>query len=306
MSTILLGAKMKYNRNLLRIYGSGEVKSIRYRNYPLRNTRFYYGFEQSHLAMPLVLHSTGSDTWHCRGYSERTRSTILALEYVQEGTFVFTQEGVEHQVNAGEMFIVYPGKSSSICCHPVTATKRLVIMRGSMLEFICARLGLDKIDKFVPENRKVIDDLYDEIDTLGKSGTGGDYFRACSLCYNLLVEISLQNSGSIYPPELQAVLDCINSNLFRSVSLQEMIKVSGLSNTSLNQMFHKYLHISPIEFFIDRKLETAKNLLLNTSDSVKEIAAMLEYPSPQYFATKFKEKFGMSPTELRKSGVFGN
>ena len=132
---------MKYNRNLLRTYGSGEVKSIRYRNYPLRNTRFYYGFEQSHLAMPLVLHSTGSDTWHCRGYSERTRLTILALEYVQEGTFVFTQEGVEHQVNAGEMFIVYPGKSSSICCHPVTATKRLVIMRGSMLEFICARLA---------------------------------------------------------------------------------------------------------------------------------------------------------------------
>ena len=294
---------MKYNRNLLRIYGSGEVKSIRYRNYPLRNTRFYYGFEQSHLAMPLVLHSTGSDTWHCRGYSERTRSTILALEYVQEGTFVFTQEGVEHQVNAGEMFIVYPGKSSSICCHPVTATKRLVIMRGSMLEFICARLGLDKIDKFVPENRKVIDDLYDEIDTLGKSGAGGDYFRACSLCYNLLVETARSGRLDGYPQHLRRILDFMHSRLYGKLSLRELSSFAGISPTGLNQLFHRYFQTSPIEYFLDRKLELAENLLRQNTKSVKEIAEMLSYPSSQYFSFKFKQKYGRTPLAAARGVV---
>lgn len=288
---------MKYNRNLLKVYGSGEVKSIRYKNYPIPDTRIYYSTELH--SMPLSLHSTGSDIWHCRVYSERTNSSILSLEYVQEGEFVFTQNGETCHVLPGEIFIVYPGKNSSFYCEPLTARKRLIILKGCMHKIIAENLGLDKINKFVPQDRQKIDDFYDKIEASAQSGSNDGYYHACSLCYNLLLEIARQNNPLKYPPELQKVLDYINYNLYRKITLRSLVKNSGISSTALNLLFHQYFNTSPIEYCIDRKLELAKNLLLHDSCSIKEIAVQMEYPSPQYFATKFKEKYGCSPSAIR-------
>ena len=289
---------MRYNRSLLRAYGSGEVKKIRYKNYPIPDTRFYHHISFS--SMPLLLHSSGSDIWHYQQYSERTNSSILSLEYVQEGEFVFTQNGETSHVLPGEIFIVYPGKNSSIYCQPVTARKRLIILRGGMLKMIVDCLGLDKINKFVPQERDIIDDFYDRIESLAQAGNEESYCRACSLCYNLLVEIARQNQPLKYPPELQKAVDFINYNLYRKITLQDLMKHSSMSSTSLNVLFQKYLKTSPIDYYIDCKLELARNLLLQDYRSVKEIAILLGYPSPQYFATKFKSKFGFSPSAIRR------
>ena len=292
---------MRYNRSLLRAYGTGEVKKIRYKNYPIPDTRFYHHINFP--PMPLILHSTGSDIWHCQLYSERTNASILSLEYVQEGEFIFTQNGEESHILPGEIFIVYPGKNSSICCRPVTARKRLIILKGGMLKMIADCLGLDKINKFVPQEREKIDAFYDKIESLAQAGNEESYCRACSLCYNLLLEIARQNKPLKYPPELQKAVDFINYNLYRKITLQDLIKHSGMSSTSLNVLFQKYLKTSPIDYCIDCKLELARTLLLHDSSSVKEIAARLDYPSPQYFATKFKEKFGCSPSEIRRRNL---
>lgn len=51
-----------------------------------------------------------------------------------------------------------------------------------------------------------------------------------------------------------------------------------------------------IHFFL---IEEAKNILLNTTSSVSEIAYKLGFEYPQYFSRVFKLKTGMSPIEFR-------
>lgn len=60
--------------------------------------------------------------------------------------------------------------------------------------------------------------------------------------------------------------------------------------TGMNAQDHIHYHI----------IEEAKNILLNTNDSVGEIAYSLGFEYPQYFSKLFKQKTGSTPIEYRK------
>lgn len=51
-----------------------------------------------------------------------------------------------------------------------------------------------------------------------------------------------------------------------------------------------------IHFYL---IEEAKNILLNTDNSVGEIAYSLGFEYPQYFSKLFKQKTGQTPIEYR-------
>lgn len=88
-------------------------------------------------------------------------------------------------------------------------------------------------------------------------------------------------------------------------------KENGLPNVSY---FAKKVHLSPKYFSDLVKNETgrkaqghihdyilglAKNRLLDTTDSVSEVAYFLGFDYPQYFSKMFKKKVGLSPAEYR-------
>lgn len=67
------------------------------------------------------------------------------------------------------------------------------------------------------------------------------------------------------------------------------------------KMFKKYTGVSPLNYHMELKLLRAKEMLLNTDLSVKEIGFGLGFHSIHYFSRMFKMKTGFSPTEMRRS-----
>ena len=55
------------------------------------------------------------------------------------------------------------------------------------------------------------------------------------------------------------------------------------------------------EYVMDRRMEHAKVLLKTTSYKVAEISGMAGFENAEYFSSLFKSKFGMTPTQYRKS-----
>ena len=55
-----------------------------------------------------------------------------------------------------------------------------------------------------------------------------------------------------------------------------------------------------IDYQIQQKVFSAKNMLANTNLSVKEIASSLGYEDQHYFSYMFKKRCGKSPTQYRK------
>jgi len=72
-----------------------------------------------------------------------------------------------------------------------------------------------------------------------------------------------------------------------------------VSNYTLSRVFKNQVGVGFAEYVNGKRLETAKELLLTTDHSVKEIALMVGMTNEKYFFKVFKTSTGMTPTEFR-------
>ncbi|MFN7118729.1 MAG: helix-turn-helix domain-containing protein [Saprospiraceae bacterium] len=74
----------------------------------------------------------------------------------------------------------------------------------------------------------------------------------------------------------------------------------NLSASYLSDLLKKETGKTTKEYLQIQIIETAKNRLLNSRDTVNEIAYSLGFEYPQYFIRLFKSKTGMTPLEYRQ------
>lgn len=91
----------------------------------------------------------------------------------------------------------------------------------------------------------------------------------------------------------------IRQSLEQDLSIQRIAKDLGMSYCSFRKFFKEYTGISPALYQQDLRLQRAKELLTTTSMSIKSIAYQLQFESPDYFSSKFKNKTGMKPSDFR-------
>lgn len=82
------------------------------------------------------------------------------------------------------------------------------------------------------------------------------------------------------------------------LSIEDIAKAMAMSRTQLFRKLKALLNQSPSEFLRNIRLNKAKQLLVEKQGNVSEIAYQVGFSSQKYFSTKFKEKFGLSPSEI--------
>ena len=118
---------------------------------------------------------------------------------------------------------------------------------------------------------------------------------------NVEVNIDSLEPSSIDKEFLDKVISVINSNMsegdFDVVQLADALAVS---KSSLYRKMKLATGLSPIEFIRNIRLKHGSQLLKDKS-SVAEVAYECGFSNPKYFATCFKEEFGVTPKEYQKS-----
>ena len=279
-----------------RVRGNSVLQGYNYGGYPKHNFRSIN--EPEHI-YPFWTSSVGPDTWHRECYRERKNSDTFAIEYVQEGIFIFQQNNITYKVIPGEIFLVNFGKNNSMRCETEFAVKKTVIMEGIMLPQTLSVLGLDRVDVISSPDHAQLDHYFDRLYELNGENRLESRRESSVLCYSLLVELAEIATIRQRPVELQKALDYIHSHLTEPVSLDELVSYAGTSRATLHRQFRKYLQTSPVNYLLNQKLERAKSLLQTHPYSVKEVAEMLCYASSQYFAAEFKKKYGVSPKTVK-------
>lgn len=100
--------------------------------------------------------------------------------------------------------------------------------------------------------------------------------------------------------DLKKVLNYIDRNIKRGVSLDMAAAYVGMSASYFSKFFKKYMGVNFITYVTDRKIEAAKDMLVNTDRPVVNIAYDLSYSETNYFSKTFKKKVGVTPTEYRE------
>ena len=276
--------------------GKSRLEGYNFGQYPIHKFKF---INDPGPTYPLWAAVVGVDEWRRECFRQRTFSDTFAVEYMQKGVFIFQQDNITMKVNPGEIFLVHLDRNNSMRCETAFATKKTVIMRGTLLRAVLESLGLNRIDRIVPHQPERIDRIFDRLLELYGEPTQESRHEMTTLCYSLLVELTEQSTVLERPAELQRALEFMNAHLNEPLALAELVHYSGGSRATLHRQFRKYLHASPINYFLGQKLERAKMLLENNLYSIKEVAEMLNYASPQYFASEFKKKFGLPPKNYK-------
>lgn len=115
------------------------------------------------------------------------------------------------------------------------------------------------------------------------------------------------NNGAFSPAlqtshfrNLEASLAYLHQNVHKPLTLAEMARHADLSPSHFSRLFKEQTSYSPIEYFIQLKVQHACRLLFLTRLSVREVGYELGYEDPAYFSRLFKKVVGLSPQDYRR------
>ena len=92
----------------------------------------------------------------------------------------------------------------------------------------------------------------------------------------------------------------LQENYGSPVDFSALAESLGFSAPYLSKLFHEQTGSSPSKYLTDLRMRQAKKLLLDTSLTVREIAARVGYPDPFHFSRSFKNTVGTSPAQFRE------
>lgn len=98
--------------------------------------------------------------------------------------------------------------------------------------------------------------------------------------------------------KMYAVKDFILNNLTYPCSLIDLAQKVGTNEFTLKKGFKELFGTTVFGFWNDVKMEEARKMLQTKELNVSEVAYQIGYKHPQHFATAFKRRFGISPSEL--------
>jgi len=94
---------------------------------------------------------------------------------------------------------------------------------------------------------------------------------------------------------IQAMVDHIADTL----SLEQLATMAQISSRQLNRLFTDKLNKSTMDFYRNLRLEKARELLLQTSLSLTEIALASGFSSSAHFSTAYRAKYDETPSICR-------
>ena len=91
----------------------------------------------------------------------------------------------------------------------------------------------------------------------------------------------------------------IRENLYSKITPEEIANTLNMSYSWFRKTFKEFTGLSPASYMQNLKLKAAKDTLISTNQSVKEIAYNLQYDNSEHFSTQFKKHVGLSPKDYR-------
>ncbi|MDO4189331.1 MAG: AraC family transcriptional regulator [Lachnospiraceae bacterium] len=106
--------------------------------------------------------------------------------------------------------------------------------------------------------------------------------------------------------KVQKMLAKIHNCYYEELSLEDICSIGEIGKTKGTEIFCQYLNMTPVEYLICYRLEIASRMLIDTKDSVTDIALRTGFSDSSYFARAFKKRMGISPLKYRQERKIEN
>jgi transcriptional regulator GlxA family with amidase domain len=115
--------------------------------------------------------------------------------------------------------------------------------------------------------------------------------------------LSIPSRIGVRHPKLGQVIQIMEQNIEEPISPALLARDVGLSTRQLERLFRRYLNRSPKRYYMELRLQKARNLLLQTDMSVINVALACGFTSPSHFSKCYRAQYETTP--YRERGAHG-
>ncbi|MFK7992564.1 MAG: GlxA family transcriptional regulator [Granulosicoccus sp.] len=101
-------------------------------------------------------------------------------------------------------------------------------------------------------------------------------------------------------PKLAEAVSLMEANIEEPMTLDELSHHVGLSRRQLERLFQRYLHCVPTRYYLELRLERARQLLLQSSMPIVDIALACGFISAPHFSKCYRDTFSLPPRDERR------
>jgi len=115
--------------------------------------------------------------------------------------------------------------------------------------------------------------------------------------------LSIPTRIGVRHPKLSLVIQQMEQNIEEPISPSILAKDVGMSTRQLERLFRRYLNRSPKRYYMELRLQKARNLLMQTDMSVINVALACGFASPSHFSKCYRAHYNTTP--YRERGAQG-
>lgn len=251
---------------------------------------------------------------HPTGYFFNIRKGRVLCEYqlvyITKGRGLFSSETTpEKQVCRGRLMVLFPGQWHTY--HPYLQTgwnEYYIGFEGPVIDNLVK-------NGFLSEEQQVLEvGLNEELVSLFSRAleiaeadkiSSQQYLSGIVLhMIGMILSISKNKIFEIsdVDQKIEQAKIIMDEHVFGNIDPEELAMKLNISYSWFRKVFKDYTGYAPAKYFQELKLRKAKQLLVGTSQSVKEISFMLDYKSTEHFFSLFKKRTGFTPLEYRSFG----
>jgi AraC family transcriptional regulator len=102
---------------------------------------------------------------------------------------------------------------------------------------------------------------------------------------------------------MRRLVDFIDENLDRDLSLQSMAAEAEISPLYLPHAFKVAVGHSPHQYVLQRRIQKARSLLTSTDSPIADIALAVGFSSQSHLSNWFRRLVGVSPASYRRQSI---
>lgn len=209
-------------------------------------------------------------------------------------------------ISSGTLFWLFPGVVHSYSPDQPGWNEQWVLFEGKLAEnFEQAGLFSRNIPARKVTTASVVAGLFGQIREDFTRTNPQTAILSGMLVGRLIAEVNSPGNfqaeeGSSLTVLIQQTIDWLAVNWGEEIDFEKLARVKGIGYSTFRRYFKQATGLPPREYLQNLRISRAKELLVFTGDTIKQIALTTGFRDPYYFSRVFHAEVGLSPTEFRQ------
>lgn len=233
------------------------------------------------------------------------------IHYVISGKGIFSSQGEEYELGAGDSFVIEPEQLISYVSDETDPWHYCwIAFTGTQAAALVASTGVIPLQPIIHTKRnRHIPVLFRHIQQALRSKKANAQLKSIGYLHLLLGEYCETLSASTLAGVVteaesdrivQQAIHYLSTQYAEPITIELMAESLGYNRAYLSRMFKRHTKVTPVTFLLKLRVDKARLLLRERLElTIEQIASSVGFYDPLYFSKQFRRWYGVSPSEYR-------